>query len=397
MQNGEYSRHSSSLILCERGDRYSPAIMQRWTPLGFRSDTYNRNNGRRKKPPALPKYGTKSAYKKHEVTLVHQGKISERHLWSAYDNKLYRTFGLDEAYNTFRIADYVRYKLGLGPAAKAQAMNRAREDVMSSKAQLAVDLVELTKTKDMVAKAGMDLYQAFRDLRRGRPFSKLREEMKRDGFSSYAGNKWLEFIYGWAPTVSSAYEVADVLAEKWQNGSVITGKVKAHIDKEDVLPLTEFYLDGEIAATCRTTCKVFYQYTIVDKKLVTLSQLGFTNPAAIVWELLPWSFVIDWFVDVGGYINRMDYALGIGDVWSQSQLHWRVMASVKQRSMPNLSTKLNAGDPHSFVIHQQVLDREVPTNGLTNTFRGLKPFTNESVRLTSAVALLNQQRVRLRA
>lgn len=394
MQNGTYTKIYPGQVLCERGERYSPEILQRWSYTGIRSDTYDRNNARRVKPPALPRYGTKSYYRKHEVALALQGKLSERHLWSAYGDVLYRTFGLDETINTFNLASYLRFLLGSGPEVGAIAMNRAREDIMSSKAQLAVDLVELRKTKEMVSKAGMDLYQAFRDLKRGRPFSKLREEMNRDGFSSYAGNKWLEFIYGWAPTVSSAYEVADVLAEKWQNGSIIKGKVKASVRKDNAYPLNKLAgVDGLVVASCKTTCKVFYQYTIVDKKLVTLSQLGFTNPAAIVWELLPWSFVIDWFVDVGGYINRMDYALGIGDVWAQRQFHWHLTATVQQSLIGAM--RLNPKNPHTYVIHEKVLDRKYPESGITNTFRGLKPFTNESVRLTSAVALLNQQRVRL--
>lgn len=98
-------------------------------------------------------------------------------------------------------------------------------------------------------------------------------------------------------------------------------------------------------------------------------------------------------MDVGGYINRMDYALGIGDVWAQRQYHWHLKATVQQSLIGAM--RLNSKNPHTYNIYEQVLDRKYPESGITNTFRGLKPFTNESVRLTSAVALLNQQRVRL--
>lgn len=40
------------------------------------------------------------------------------------------------------------------------------------------------------------------------------------------------------------------------------------------------------------------------------SRLGITNPALIAWELLPWSFVADWFVPVGDYLSLLDATLG---------------------------------------------------------------------------------------
>lgn len=34
-----------------------------------------------------------------------------------------------------------------------------------------------------------------------------------------------------------------------------------------------------------------------------LGALGFTNPAKVVWNALPFSFIIDWFVDVSGFLS----------------------------------------------------------------------------------------------
>jgi hypothetical protein len=35
----------------------------------------------------------------------------------------------------------------------------------------------------------------------------------------------------------------------------------------------------------------------------TLNDAGVLNPASVYWETIPFSFVVDWFVDVGGYLN----------------------------------------------------------------------------------------------
>jgi hypothetical protein len=37
-----------------------------------------------------------------------------------------------------------------------------------------------------------------------------------------------------------------------------------------------------------------------------MSQSGFTNPVSLAWELLPFSFVVDWFLPIGPYLESLD-------------------------------------------------------------------------------------------
>lgn len=41
-----------------------------------------------------------------------------------------------------------------------------------------------------------------------------------------------------------------------------------------------------------------------------LAILGFTNPAATLWEVTPWSFLIDWLLPIGKYLDQLDWASG---------------------------------------------------------------------------------------
>jgi len=57
-----------------------------------------------------------------------------------------------------------------------------------------------------------------------------------------------------------------------------------------------------------------YAYTqkqiiaVIIEEIPTLGErMGLTNPAAVLWELLPWSFVADWFIPIGSYIEARGF------------------------------------------------------------------------------------------
>jgi hypothetical protein len=49
-----------------------------------------------------------------------------------------------------------------------------------------------------------------------------------------------------------------------------------------------------------------------DHELFDKGRLTPLNPASLLWELLPCSFVADWFVDIGGYLQNLESAMGAG-------------------------------------------------------------------------------------
>lgn len=49
---------------------------------------------------------------------------------------------------------------------------------------------------------------------------------------------------------------------------------------------------------------------VADPNARLASQLGFVNPAVVAWELVPFSFVVDWFVNVGDVLSSYTDFLG---------------------------------------------------------------------------------------
>lgn len=124
-----------------------------------------------------------------------------------------------------------------------------------------------------------------------------------------AGNRWLQLQYGWDPLVGDIIGAAESLAKRAEK----PWPVKVAISRS-------FKYDGYNAKpeeqwnTCPLrrresaiyTRKYVYFFTQSYEHLSSLAAYGITNPAAVAWELLPWSFVYDWVLKIGEWIDTFD-------------------------------------------------------------------------------------------
>jgi hypothetical protein len=126
-------------------------------------------------------------------------------------------------------------------------------------------------------------------------------------------NSWLEVQYGWKPLMSDVSGAYNALREKDGNGRryrmTVRGSAKGsysiHWNK-----YSNSYGYTPVGGKEKHQAKVRLDYFLENPLLATLSQLGLTNPATLVWELYPYSFVADWFFPIGDAIGAMDAAVG---------------------------------------------------------------------------------------
>jgi hypothetical protein len=141
------------------------------------------------------------------------------------------------------------------------------------------------------------------------------------GRTDFAANAWLEMTYGWKPLLSEIDNAAHDLAFGWEahdadfriHGS---GRVKstAHFVNGSRLAPGNNGPGGAIDYH-RQESSVRVGYTshvkVTDPTWRALSSLGLANPLEIAWELLPYSFVVDWFVPFGDWIASLDAMAGL--------------------------------------------------------------------------------------
>lgn len=123
---------------------------------------------------------------------------------------------------------------------------------------------------------------------------------------------WLEYRYGWRPLIYDAQSIGEALAELHSNNDKRRrNRVKGRV-------ITEFQTSSSVDSTLTGSCQqgVVHRTTIdttwkfETRALVagdiSLQPFSF-NPPLTAWELVPYSFVIDWFLNVGQAIAAVSF------------------------------------------------------------------------------------------
>lgn len=129
-------------------------------------------------------------------------------------------------------------------------------------------------------------------------------------------NNFLEYEYGWKPLLSDCYGAVKDLndREKQPYRTRVTVKSGGTTRETQEISGTDAVCGDYVHYTMRIDtehrCMVRLDYVRNDAPWASLSQLGILNPLTLAWELLPWSFVADWFVPIGAYLDILDADFG---------------------------------------------------------------------------------------
>jgi hypothetical protein len=192
------------------------------------------------------------------------------------------------------------------------------------KVNLAQAFAERQKTVDLAYSAASAANKMFQGLRN--PLNSLRkwDDMlthvtprqalkKGNRATKQLANRYLEGVYGLAPTLSDVKGSAEALAEAdMGNPRRYSGVVKAREELQSGAEIFNFsYMGPAVSVTKRKAkCQVRLDFYVENPLLITASSLGLTNPLQLGWELLPFSFVYDWIQPVGSWLSTFDASLG---------------------------------------------------------------------------------------
>jgi hypothetical protein len=196
---------------------------------------------------------------------------------------------------------------------------KALNAVKDQKVNLRVALGEVQDVADMIAENANRIARGLRHLKRGR-FRKALQAIRhtpRKGWDTELASRILEFQYGVRPLVSDIYGAMEALAQArygTEKAFIVTGRGKL---KGGGNVASQFLSNSVGYVPVTVTTRQFWEvrvrlhFEVDDTAFKTASELGFTNPMATAWELLPFSCVIDWAVPVGDWLNSLDGGVGL--------------------------------------------------------------------------------------
>lgn len=122
-----------------------------------------------------------------------------------------------------------------------------------------------------------------------------------------ASNLWLEYHFGWDPLVKDIGSAVDTLTQK-PFPKTIRGRAAGSQD----LSASTSDSSGSYRLKLLVKCKVMIQVrvTVSNQNLANANALGLVNPAVVAWDLVPFSFVVDWFSNVGQVLGSFSTFVG---------------------------------------------------------------------------------------
>jgi hypothetical protein len=124
-----------------------------------------------------------------------------------------------------------------------------------------------------------------------------------------AGGKWLSWSFGWGPLVSTISDAMAATAADFP-------KVKVHAVQRE---FRDRYFVEQRSNTTRfvqstkgkQSIKIGYDVQVENPNTWLLGRLDLLNPGVWIWEAIPFSFFVDYFININDMIHNLDSFSGL--------------------------------------------------------------------------------------
>lgn len=207
------------------------------------------------------------------------------------------------------------------------------KDKISDRASMGVTLAEIGQSLSMIELRALQIAKFAREvrtLRFGDAARTLKMAFTPHGVSVHKSfaNNFLEYWFGWSPLIGDIYSAIDVLQSPFNDVYVkasISGGIRLYPKITEIHTFnpnawypsyTEYwnyhYLKG------RQQVKMGAEIEVTNPNLWLANQLGLVNPLVVAYELIPFSFVANWFANVEQFLSSGTdfYGLTLKRTWT---------------------------------------------------------------------------------
>jgi hypothetical protein len=251
---------------------------------------------------------------------------------------------------------------------------KIRLEIADETINLGTTLAEYRQSVSMFGSAAKGIRKAWQ------LFKKKNVRRKRLSTCSVAAAE-LVYSFGVSPLLSDVYDSVEALKLRLEHPVF-----RKYFTQEKVVSQGNYEnvdWDGKYSAKHSRRTTVYVEFDLEK----ALFNYGWQNPLSLGWELVPYSFVIDWMLPIGDYLASLDALRATGTIRVAHVMKF-VYGSRFFRKL-NYSTGLEFQKPgfYKYTSHERTVQNNIPLPALPKW----SPSTSYRS-LLNAMALLTQTR-----
>lgn len=204
--------------------------------------------------------------------------------------------------------------------AEFNALNRLISNAQQGiQANLAQNIAQVSQLSSLIVGNATTMVKALMQLKRGNipgavaafgtaPNPRWKGAVGKPSVKKSIASNWLALQYGWKPLLSDIEGFLKVMGNQLgPQDHVQKAYSSATVNKQVSNPVPVVgvgYPNGRTTFSYQSRCKFVIRYRMDNPLLNLFAQTGFTNPINLFWETLPFSFVADWFLPIGSYLQQ---------------------------------------------------------------------------------------------
>lgn len=199
--------------------------------------------------------------------------------------------------------------------------------------------------------------------------TKSYRDLRREGVPEFISRKYLEYVYGWKPLMNDVYSLSKLLKEKTASPLLFTGSATSSRQGQGK-PSAQYNNGGNNTSTTlgpptvqmTVRCHLWGQIDPNWAGARSLNQLGLLNPVSLAWELMPWSFVVDWLLPVGSVLQALSAPAGL--IFVDGSVSTKLVADCPYTNWFNAYSENNV-ESHTActgTLRQRLYGRDVVTS-----------------------------------
>lgn len=183
------------------------------------------------------------------------------------------------------------------------ALNHLNNKIKGHEFHAGVFASEIPKAVDMIKYQSQRLYTSYKYARKGQFINaaKAISGDRKDSTSGKVASNFLEWTYGVLPLLKDIHEATKFIDKH-------TNPIKRSIDFRvgiKVNTVRANYYSSQIW----DVKECYSQYQLICKSVEKQPmhvELGLTDPLTVLWNILPYSFVLDWLLPIGPWLSALN-------------------------------------------------------------------------------------------